>query len=231
MLVGIIGAMKEEVQLLKERMEMRGTSNVMGLEFIEGKLGGRDVVLVVCGIGKVNAAVCAQTLIEHFSVTHLVFTGVAGSLNPAINICDVVVSTDCVQHDFDVTGLGFAPGVIPYMDESFFKADPTMREAALRAVREAAPEVRVWEGRIASGDQFVGDAATKDRIVQTFGALCCEMEGAAVAHVAWMGKVPFVVIRAISDKADGSAEMDYPSFMNEAANRSASIVTRLMKLL
>ncbi|MBR2682922.1 MAG: 5'-methylthioadenosine/adenosylhomocysteine nucleosidase [Atopobiaceae bacterium] len=231
MKVGIIAAMEEEAAHLKERMDIHATKAFLGREFYEGVLGGKDVVLVVCGVGKVNAAACAQVLADRFAITHLVFTGVAGSLHAAIDICDVVVSTDCVQHDFDVAGLGFAPGIIPYQDESFFEADEGMRAAVVRAVHEVAPEIKVFEGRIASGDQFVSGVAAKDRIVSSFGALCCEMEGAAVAHVAWLNSVPFVVIRAISDKADGSADMDYVVFKEQAANRSAAIAERLMTLL
>ena len=187
--------------------------------------------MVVGGVGKVNSAVHAQLLISKFDADMLIFTGVAGSLDPKIDICDIVVSTDCVQHDVEASALGYAPGEIPYQEVSFFEADTALREAAVRAVREAAPEVHVFEGRIASGDQFVSSAEDKERIVSTFGALCCEMEGAAVAHVAWLNDVPFVVIRAISDKADGSAHMDYPTFVAQAADRSASIVTHLLELL
>lgn len=230
MKIGVIGAMQVEAALLKERMGAYEATQALGMEFCEGTLGGKDVAVVVSGMGKVNAAACAQALIDRFGVTHLVFSGVAGSLDARIDICDVVVSTDCVQHDMDAVGLGHAPGEIPNVG-TYFKADEALRSAAVKAVHEAAPEVKVFEGRVASGDQFVSDAATKERIVRVFGALCCEMEGAAVAQVAWLNDVPFVVIRAISDKADGSAEMDYPSFMQTAANHSAAITERLLQLL
>lgn len=231
MKVGIISAMDQELELLKNQMGEHKDTAISGMVFSEGILGGKEVAMVVGGVGKVNSAVHAQLLISKFDADMLIFTGVAGSLDPKIDICDIVVSTDCVQHDVEASALGYAPGEIPYQEVSFFEADTALREAAVRAVHEAAPEVHVFEGRIASGDQFVSSAEDKERIVSTFGALCCEMEGAAVAHVAWLNDVPFVVIRAISDKADGSAHMDYPTFVAQAADRSASIVTHLLELL
>ena len=231
MKVGIISAMDQELELLKNQMGEHKDTAIAGMVFSEGILGGKEVAMVVGGVGKVNSAVHAQLLISKFDADMLIFTGVAGSLDPKIDICDIVVSTDCVQHDVEASALGYAPGEIPYQEVSFFEADTALREAAVRAVREAAPEVHVFEGRIASGDQFVSSAEDKERIVSTFGAICCEMEGAAVAHVAWLNDVPFVVIRAISDKADGSAHMDYPTFVAQAADRTASIVTHLLELL
>lgn len=225
MKIGIIGAMPEEITLIRDQMGDCTTCSVYGLEFAEGALGGHDVVVVVCGVGKVNAAMCALTLVERFDVERIVFTGVAGSLDAAVDFFDIVVSTDCVQHDYDVST------VFPDEETAFYVADETLRAAAVRAVYEAAPDVGLHEGRIASGDQFVGDAATKERIASTFGALCCEMEGAAVAQVACKCGVPFVVIRAISDKADGSADVDFTSFVELAANRSASIIAHLLQLL
>ena len=231
MKIGIIAAMESELDLLKAQMGEYKATTIAGVEFYEGKLGGREVAMVVGGVGKVNSAVHAQLLISKFGVDALVFTGVAGSLDPKIDICDIVVSTDCVQHDVEAVALGYAPGEIPYQEVSFFKADENLRKAAVRVVGEVAPEVHVFEGRVASGDQFVSSAEAKERIVSNFGALCCEMEGAAVAHVAWLNNVPYVVIRAISDKADGSAHMDYPTFVAQAADRSASIIEHLVAQL
>ncbi len=231
MRIAIIGAMEDEASLLKERMQLEETVSLVGRDCLVGTLAGIEVIVTVCGVGKVNAAICAQALIDRFAIDSLVFTGVAGSLDASLDIADVVVSTDCVQHDFDVAGLGFAPGVIPYQETSFFEADEQLRRTVVRAVREVAPTATVREGRIASGDQFVSDAASKERIVSSFGALCCEMEGAAVAQTAWLNGVPFVIVRAISDKADGSAEMDYPTFKVRAANQSAAIIERTLELL
>ena len=227
MKLGIIGAMADEVALLKQHTNVAESVERCGTTYTVGTLNGHDVVLVVCGVGKVNAAVCAQVLVDCFEVTHLVFTGVAGSLNAKIDICDIVVSTDCVQHDMDASGLGYAPGIIPYQEVSFFTADDMLRSTVVRAVHEAAPEVKVFEGRIASGDQFVSDALAKERIVRQFGALCCEMEGGAIAQVCRLNNIPFVIIRAISDKADDSEEMSFMEFATAAAARCASI-TRFM---
>lgn len=225
MKTGIIGAMPEEVKLLGEHMHGAVASVVYGMEFVEGTLSGQDAVLVAGGVGKVSAALCACMLIERFGAERLVFTGVAGSTNDAVGIFDVVVSTDCVQHDYDVSG------VFPDEEPRYYRADDTLRSAAVRAVHEAAPEVQLHEGTVASGDQFIVDPAVNRRIAETFGSLCCEMEGAAVAQVACTCGVPFVVIRAISDKADGTAEVDYNTFMQQAANRNAAVVVRLLELV
>ena len=225
MRIGIIGAMQVEVELLRSHMQDATTTDVYGMSFTEGRLGGKDVVLVAGGVGKVNAAMCALTLIERFGVQRIVFTGVAGSLDSKVDILDVVVSTACVHHDYDVSQ------VFPFEKPVYFEADAALRAAAVRAVAEAVPEVTTYEGIVASGDQFVADAAVKRRIVDTFGALCCEMEGAAVAQVACNCGVPYVVIRAISDKADGSAEVAFDTFVQQAANHSAAVIERLMELL
>ena len=224
MKTGIIGAMPEEVKLLGEHMQVQGVSQVYGMEFAEGRLGGQDVVLVAGGVGKVSAALCACVLIERFGAERLVFTGVAGSTSDAVGIFDIVVSTDCVHHDYDVSG------VFPDVKPRYYRADEALRAAAVQAVADVAPDVTLHEGTVASGDQFVVDPAINRRISDTFGALCCEMEGAAVAQVACTCGVPYVVIRAISDKADGSAEVDYNTFMQQAANRNAAVVVRLLEL-
>lgn len=231
MKVGIIGAMQQEVALLRSRMNNVSVEKRARTEFCMGTLCGLDVVLVAAGVGKVNAASCTQQLIDLFGVTHIIFTGVAGALDRSLELGDIVVSTDCVQHDMDCTALGYPLGMVLDLQVMSFESDKALREIAVRAVAEVAPEVGVIEGRVASGDQFVGDAATKEKIVSVFDAACCEMEGAAVAQVAWLNEIPFVVLRAISDKADGSADADYNNTMEHAANRSAAIVERMVALL
>ncbi len=227
--VGIIGAMDIEVDLIKRMFE--GTREVrrFGMVFCVGSLGGVSAVAVECGCGKVNAALCAMLLVSEFGVTHVINTGVAGALDDRIDIGDVVVSVDAVQHDMDCTALGYDPGCIPGLDEIEFEADRDLRKLAVRAVEQEAPEVHVFEGRVASGDQFVSSKEQRDFIDSVFGALCTEMEGGAIAHACHLAEVPFVVVRAISDKADGSADMDYPTFKNVAAARSARIVARIIK--
>ena len=224
---GIIGAMDEEVASLQDALTDASVRTVAGMEFHEGKLDGRDVVVVRCSVGKVNAAACAQILIDRFSVDQIINTGVAGSLDAEIDIGDVVISTDAVQHDMDASALGFARGEIPYSSVSVFPADEGMRKSAAEAVKAAAPDIRAFEGRVCSGDQFIASRAQKEAIISTFGGLCCEMEGAAIAQVCCLNETPFVIIRAISDKADDSEEMSYLEFEQAAAVRCAAI-TRYM---
>lgn len=229
--VGIIGAMAEEVNWLKAQLKDSQTTQIAQRDFCEGKLGGTDVVVCECGVGKVNAAMVAQTLCERYHVTHLINTGVAGSLNNDINIGDIVVAIDAVHHDMDVCNLGFKPGEVPGLDTVAFPADPELRAAALDAVAAVAPEIKGFAGRVASGEQFVRTQEQKDRIKSLFDADCTEMEGAPIAQVAYLNKVPFVVVRAISDKADGSASVDYPTFEKQAAEHCAKIVEYLVAKL
>jgi adenosylhomocysteine nucleosidase len=223
--LGIIGAMSVEVELLKEKMENLTVTTHAGMEFYEGQLEGMPSVVVQCGVGKVNAAMCAQVLCSVFGVTHLVNTGIAGSLNAQLDIGDLVVSRDAMYHDFDCVHFGYEMGRVPGMDTVAFPADETMIGYALAAA-EAVNPGHTKTGRVASGDLFVAEKTVKETIIEKTGALCTEMEGAAIAHVAYRNKIPFVILRAISDKADDSAEMDYPTFERIAAHRCAE-VTRL----
>lgn len=224
---GIIGAMDEEIAFLIDALTDASVENVAGMAFHVGKLDGMDAVVVKSNVGKVNAAACAQILISVFKIDQLINTGVAGSLDTSIDIGDIVISTDAVQHDMDVTALGFVRGEIPYSNTSFFTADEEMRARAVKAVSNVAPEIHVFEGRVCSGDQFIASHEQKEAIVSTFGGLCCEMEGAAIAQVCHLNGIPYVIIRAISDKADDSAEMSYVEFEQMAAKRCAAI-TRYM---
>lgn len=223
-MIGIIGAMEEEVKALADMMSSVNTATVAGMVFKKGQLKGKDVVVVRSGIGKVNAAVCTQILADKYNVDCVINTGVAGSLKNEINIGDIVVSSDAVQHDMDATGFGYAMGVIPRMPVSVFKADRKLIDAAKAACSEAVPEIGVFEGRVVSGDQFITDKDTKKRLVETFEAYCTEMEGAAIAQAAYLNKIPFVVLRAISDKADDSAVVDYPAFEKQAIRHSVALV-------
>lgn len=226
--IGIIGAMELEVAELKSKLSDVKITNKANMDFYEGKLNGADVVIVQCGIGKVNAAICVQALSDIYGVDAVINTGVAGSLNSDINIGDIVVSAECLEHDMDVRGLGYERGVIPQMKESVFKADRALVDKAVLACKEVNPDIGVYEGRVLSGDQFISDFEVKERLVDLFGGLCAEMEGAAIAHAAYLNNISYVVIRAISDKADGSAHMDYPVFEKKAAAHSARLVERLV---
>ena len=205
--IGIIGAMELEVEALKEQMDVKNIVEKASMKFYEGTLRGKDVVIVQCGIGKVNAGICVQILADLFQVDAVINTGVAGSLRAEINIGDIVVSTDACEHDMDVTALGYKQGIIPQMKESFFKADRQLVEAAIEVCREVNPDINVYEGRVLSGDQFISGEEIKNKLIDLFDGFCTEMEGAAIAHAAFLNEIPYVVIRAISDKADGSAHM------------------------
>ena len=228
--LGIIGAMRVEVALLKENMEGMTVSTHAGMEFCEGRLCGLDTVVVQCGVGKVNAAMCAQILCSVFGVTYLANTGIAGSLNADLDIGDLVVSRDAMYHDFDCVHFGYEMGKVPGMDVVAFPADEGLMELAFAAAEAENPgHTRI--GRVASGDLFVARKEEKEAIIQKTGAWCTEMEGAAIAQTAYRNGVPFVILRAISDKADDSAEMDYPTFEAIAAQRCANVAMKLAKKL
>jgi len=226
--LGIIGAMDVEIQTLKEAMENLTVTEKAGTEYYEGTLQELPVVLVKCGIGKVNAAIGAQILCDCFGITHIVNTGIAGSLCPEQDIGDMVVSSDVWHHDFDCVAFGYPMCRIPGMPQSF-AADETMICLAKQAAEQTGSTVRI--GRVASGDQFVADPGLKDQIIRRTQALCTEMEGAAIAQTAYRNGIPFVILRCISDKADSSAEMDYPSFEKMAAQRCAQVTTLLTQSL
>ena len=227
--LGIIGAMDVEVATLMEHAHDAVLSERAGMRFCEGTLAGMRVVIAKCGIGKVSAGMCVQVMCDLFGVTHIVNTGVAGSLDAAIDIADLVVSTDALYHDMDVTPLGYELGQLPGMDCLAFPADPALRAAIEHAAAVAAPDVHVFSGRVVSGDQFIASSQAKERLAQEFGGMCCEMEGAAIAHACHVNGVPFAVVRAISDKADGSAEMTDPEFEASSAVRCAAVVEELCR--
>ena len=228
--LGIIGAMEQEVETLLTQMEEKSAATVAGSTFYEGKLSGLDVVVVQCGIGKVNAALCVQVLCTRYGITHAVNTGIAGSLCADLDIGDLVVSRDAMYHDFDCVHFGYPYGKVPGMDVVSFPADEIMIKLAFEAANSVHPG-HVTIGRVASGDQFVAEQTLKDRIIANTNALCTEMEGTAIAQTAYRNGIPFVILRAISDKADNSAEMDYPTFEKQAAHRCAAVTTALAAAL
>ena len=230
MKLGIIGAMDIEVATLKEKMEQVQVQTHAGSTYYEGILEGTPSVVVQCGVGKVNAALCAQILCSVYGVSHIVNTGIAGSLCAQLDIGDLVVSRDAMYHDFDCVHFGYEMGRVPGMDVTSFPADEKLMELAYAAADSVNPG-HAKMGRIASGDLFVAAKAAKEAIIEKTGALCTEMEGAAIAHVAYRNGVPFVILRAISDKADDSAEMDYPTFERIAAHRCAEVTCLLAKAL
>ena len=232
MTVGIIGAMDIEVAELKQHMARQGSlGSVMtsGMEFFIGHIAGKDICLVQCGVGMVNAAIATHTLIESFHVNAVINTGVAGSLDASIDIGDVVVASDAVNHIMDVCNLGYAPGQTPGFEQIAFECDEGLANTALKAAKDA--ELTTHRGRVASGDRFVRTQEDKDRIRSLFDARCCEMEGAAIAQVCSLFKVPFVIVRAISDKADGTEHIDYDAFERQAAHDCATLTSNMLALL
>ncbi len=231
MKIGIIGAMEVEVETLKKNMTVKNTVKKASMEFFEGSIGNTEVVVVRSGICKVNAGICVQILVDTFGVTHVINTGAAGSLDARINIGDIVLSTDAIYHDVDATVFGYKKGEIPQMGVESFKADAFLREKAMAAIKIAAPDLGVFEGRVCSGDQFISSDEVKNEIKKNFDGMCTEMEGAGIAQGCYLNNIPFLIIRAISDKADGSEIVDYPEFEAKAARDCAAVTLELLKSL
>ena len=231
MKIGIIGAMEVEVETLKKNMTVKRTVNKASMEFFEGTIENTEVVVVRSGICKVNAGICVQILVDTFGVTHVINTGAAGSLDARINIGDIVLSTDACYHDVDATVFGYKKGEIPQLGTQTFTADADLRQKAKAAINVAAPDLGIFEGRICSGDQFICDNAVKEAIIKDFGGICCEMEGTGIAQACYLNNIPFLIIRAISDKADGSEIIDYPVFEAKAAKDCAAATMELLKSL
>ncbi|WP_026476421.1 5'-methylthioadenosine/adenosylhomocysteine nucleosidase [Alkaliphilus transvaalensis] len=228
-IIGIIGAMDEEIEMLKSEMTINETKKIANMDFYIGKLENKDVIVVRCGIGKVNAAICTQVLVGQLGATAVINTGVAGAIHDDLDVLDVVISTDVQQHDFDVTGFGYPIGEIPRMDKSIFPSNENMAKLAFEGAQQVLNESKVLMGRIVSGDVFVSSSQLKEKIWDTFKGFCTEMEGAAIGHTSYVNSVPFVIIRAMSDKADGSAHENFNEFMNQAAINSKEIVKYMLK--
>lgn len=234
--IGIIGAMDVEVKTLKGLMKPFEGENELkiteagSLTFTEGVLEGVNVVVVQSGIGKVNAALCAQRLVLQFGVTHIINTGIAGAAGAGLGVLDFVVSTDAIYHDFDVRGFGYDICVIPQMDCSDFAADEKMIAAAEKAFSqlEEAKGHKLVKGRIASGDQFISSSEQKNTIKVNCAPACVEMEGAAIAHACYINKIPFVIIRCMSDMAEDSSEKTYDFNEELAADLSAKLVLKMI---
>ena len=229
--IGIIGAMSEEITYLKEKIEIVTTKNIIGLDFHVGKYCGNSIVLVISGIGKVNAAVCTQVLIDHFGVDYIINKGCAGAIHPELGIGDILISTDAVQHDMDVSALGDPIGTIPRLAESYFRADEMLVKLAQEAAAETAENYHVILGRVASGDKFIGTKEGKEHIKKYVQGDCAVMECAAIAHACWLNRIPFVIIRAISDSADEQANMSYEQFVLLAAKRGGELVEKMLEKL
>ncbi|GAE25820.1 5'-methylthioadenosine nucleosidase [Halalkalibacter wakoensis JCM 9140] len=231
MKIGIIGAMNEEIDRMKSEMEVTKEHCYATVTFYEGRMNQQAIVLCKSGVGKVNAALTTQLLVDHFSITHLLFTGVAGAVDESLDVGDLVISTSAMQHDLDVTALGFKKGHIPFFEgTSDFQADEELVEVAVDAAKKLTNR-QIVKGRIVSGDQFVANYDYVQKLREEFQAACVEMEGAAVAQVAAMNKVPFVIIRSMSDKANGDASVNFEEFTHLASEQSHILVSNILSLL
>ena len=225
---GIIAAMEIEAERINAEMSEKKTETVGGITFVSGKIGTSDVVCAVCGIGKVCAAMCAQTMIVRYEPDAIVNTGIAGTLSDELGIGDIAVSSALVQHDIDVSDLDRTPrGYHPTLGITEIPASEKLGDRIEKIARGLG--VKVKRGVIATGDQFISSSETKEMLAKSFGAIACEMEGGAVAQVCYMNKIPFTVIRAISDGANEQSFDDYPAFARFAAEKSSETVIRLAK--
>lgn len=230
MTIGIIAAMAEELEILLKDLSLEEKKEKANMTFHKGKLYGKDVVAVVCGIGKVNSAVCTQILISEYNVNKVINVGVAGGIGKDIYPGDIVVAENLVQHDMDTSAFGDKIGQIPRLDTFDFKCDSELISIAKKSCEELS-DLNSFVGRIASGDQFVANIEKIQWLDKEFGAISCEMEGASIAQVCYLNSVPFVVIRSISDNANNGAHMDYQKFVPIAVQNSTKILKRMLEMM
>lgn len=224
--IGIIGAMEPEVEAIIAALDQRATETVSGITFHTGYLSGKQVAVAKCGIGKVFAALCAQTMILKYSPDLLVNTGVGGAIGGGLCCGDVVIADRLCQHDMDTSAIGDPKGLVSGINMIYFDADRRAREILMEQGRELGLAVK--SGTVATGDKFIADSADKKRISSDFAASVCEMEGCAIAQTAFVNGTAFAVVRAISDSADGEATMDYPTFLSIAAANSTKLTLSLI---
>lgn len=228
MLIGIIGAMDIEVQALKDLMTDPEIRTISTVDFYSGTINGMKVVVAVAGVGKVNAAVCTQTMILEYNPSYIINVGVAGGLAPELGIGDIAVAENVVEHDMDTSPIGDVPGYISGINIVRIPCDSWLSEMMCKASSHI-DGIKVLKGTIASGDQFISTDAERCKITDNFGAIAAEMEGASIGHVCYMNKVPFGVLRAISDGANSDSSMDYPTFAKIAAAHSIEIICELLE--
>ena len=219
--------MVPEIEAVKAAMTDKETKEISGIEFVSGKLYGKDAVVAKCGIGKVFAAICTQTMILTYSPDYVINLGVGGTLTGKLTIGDIAISGDVVQHDMDTSPLGDPVGLVSGINIVHFPADKRLTDGLMCAAAKVG--VNSLVGTVASGDQFIASGEKKNFIRDSFSAVCCEMEGAAVGHVCYVNGTPFAVLRAISDSADDSSHMDYGEFVLFAAERSFKVISEFIK--
>ncbi|MGL4562999.1 MAG: 5'-methylthioadenosine/adenosylhomocysteine nucleosidase [Brevinema sp.] len=224
---GIIGAMDEEIKLIKESMQDVATVKIGDVEFHKGQINNQDIILCQSGIGKVNAAFASTILIHHFKVKAILFSGVAGGIKFELNINDLVIGTDFLYHDVDATALGYKLSELPDGYLSLFHADQKLSKIIYDLAVDLFGFGTVYQGRIISGDQFIASFEKIQEFENLYNAAAVDMESTAVAHISNKSNIPCCIIRSISDKADGIANNTYESFFREAAKNSAKIVVEL----
>jgi len=239
--IGVVGAMEQEIALLKSEMlkpdidkpeaGFVSVKKAANTEFIEGRLSGARAVLVRCGVGKVNAAVCTQALIDLYGVNCVINTGVAGGVSPDVKLGDVVISTGFIQYDVDIVGAGYEPGILPGGLEAFYRADAALADCAVSACAAVYPQDRVHAGLIATADRFVTSSEAVRDLRRDFNPLCLDMETAAIAQACALNGVPFVAVRSISDNADEEAGMAFDQYLELAAEKSCRIVCKMAEEL
>lgn len=230
MVIGIIGAMSEEVESLKKEMQLESKTTKASMDFYKGKLWNHDVVVVVSGIGKVNAAICTQILVDIFDVNMVMNVGVAGGVKETINPGDIVIASSLVHHDMDCSVFGDKIGQVPRMSVYDFKCDEKLVKTAQNiALKDSSHKSVV--GIIATGDQFIADNKKVKWLEETFDASAVEMEGASIAHVAYQNNIPFIVIRSISDNANTGASIDFEKFVPYAVENSMIFIKGLLESL
>ena len=228
MIIGIIAAMNEELEILLKDMHVQSTEEKAKMTFNKGRLWGKEVIAVVCGVGKVNAAICTQILASEYKVDTVINVGVAGGIGKDIYPGDVVIANNLVEHDMDTTAFGDKHGQIPRLDTFDFKCDEKLVKIALEACDEAK-DIKTFLGRIVTGDQFVANIEKIQWLSSEFEAFACEMEGGSIAHTCYLNSIPFVVIRSISDNANNGAHMDFEKFVPIGVKNSTTILEKMIK--
>lgn len=228
MIIGIIGAMDEEIEILKREIALDRKEIKANMEFNCGMLWGQNAVVVRSGIGKVNSAICAQILVDDFNVDYIINVGIAGGIGEDIKPGDVVIGDNLVQHDMDTTKFGDRVGQVPRLDTFDFKCSEELIAKAKKGC-EGLKEIKSFIGRIVTGDQFIADIDKIKWLKEEFNAIACEMEGASIAQVCYLNSIPFVVIRSISDNANTGAHLDYEKFKYIAVENSTTILRSMFK--
>ena len=228
-MIGIISAMDEEVISLKRKMHVTEQRELAGMNFFIGTVGDKEIVIVRCGAGKVNAAVCTQILVDLFNIEYLMSTGMAGGLYPELNISDIVVTSDTEERNREASATGTESSEFPHMKKSYFEANDKLVTVAKEAAEHLKGDHKVFMGRVASEDEFICSIKVKEEINSTHTAYCAEMEGAAIAHTCFLNQVPFVMIRSISDKVDQSADVKFEEFVDTAARNASRIIEEILR--